>query len=92
MSHEHHEKYGGGGYPRGIAGEEIHIFGRITAIADVFDALGSDRCYKKAWDDDRIFSLFKEERGRHFDPLLVDAFFDTIKDILDIRGALKDEF
>ncbi len=92
VAHEHHEKYGGGGYPRGIAGEEIHIFGRITAIADVFDALGSDRCYKKAWDDDRIFSLFKEERGRHFDPLLVDAFFDTIKDILDIRGALKDEF
>lgn len=47
VAYEHHEKWSGGGYPRGIKGEEIHIFGRITALADVFDALGSDRCYKK---------------------------------------------
>ena len=92
VAYEHHEKYCGGGYPRGIAGEEIHIFGRITAIADVFDALGSDRCYKKAWDDEKIFNLFKEERGRHFDPKLVDAFFDTLSDILGTRESLKDEF
>lgn len=92
VAYEHHEKYCGGGYPRGIAGEEIHIFGRITAIADVFDALGSDRCYKKAWDDEKIFNLFKEERGRHFDPRLVDAFFDTLSDILGTRESLKDEF
>lgn len=75
VAYEHHEKWSGGGYPRGIKGEEIHIFGRITALADVFDALGSDRCYKKKWDDEKIFTLFKEERGRHFEPKLVDIFF-----------------
>ncbi|MGB5409272.1 MAG: HD domain-containing phosphohydrolase [Thiogranum sp.] len=50
VSYQHHEKWDGSGYPRGFSGEEIHIFGRITAVADVFDALGSDRVYKKAWD------------------------------------------
>ena len=49
VSKEHHEKYNGNGYPKGLKGEEIHIFARITAVADVFDALGSDRIYKKAW-------------------------------------------
>ena len=78
VAYEHHEKWSGGGYPRGIKGEEIHIFGRITALADVFDALGSDRCYKKKWDDEKIFTLFKEERGRHFEPKLVDIFFEMM--------------
>jgi response regulator RpfG family c-di-GMP phosphodiesterase len=62
VAYEHHEKWDGSGYPRGLKEEEIHIFGRITAIADVFDALGSDRVYKKAWEDESIFNLFKEER------------------------------
>ncbi len=92
VAYEHHEKYNGKGYPRGIAGEDIHIYGRITAIADVFDALGSDRVYKKGWSDDKIFNLIKEERGEHFDPKLVDIFFEHLNDFLKIRDSYKDNF
>ena len=90
VAYEHHEKYNGKGYPRGIKGEEIHIYGRITAIADVFDALGSDRCYKNAWNDEKIFQLFKDERGEHFDPDLVDIFFDHLDEFLEIRDKFRD--
>ncbi len=89
ISQQHHEKYDGTGYPQGLKGEEIDIFGRVTAIADVFDALGSSRPYKKAWEDERIFKLFKEEKGKHFDPQLVDIFFDHIDEFLEIRNNLK---
>ncbi len=92
VSYEHHEKWDGSGYPRGLSGENIHIYGRITALADVFDALGSDRCYKKAWDDEKIFNLFKEERAKHFDPKLVDIFFEHLDEFLKIREAFKDKF
>ena len=92
ISNEHHEKWDGSGYPRGLKGENIHIYGRITALADVFDALGSDRCYKKAWDDDRIFKLFKEEKGKHFDPKLIDIFFDNLNEFLKIREKFKDTY
>ncbi len=92
VAYEHHEKWNGTGYPRGLSGENIHIYGRITAIADVFDALGSDRVYKKAWDDEKIFKLFKEERGEHFDPKLVDLFFEHIESILNIRETFIDKF
>lgn len=91
VAYEHHEKFDGSGYPRGLRGEEIHTYGRITAIADVFDALGSDRCYKKAWDDEKIFALLKEERGKHFDPKLVDIFFENIDEFLEVRSLYKDE-
>ncbi|MGD9555370.1 MAG: HD-GYP domain-containing protein, partial [Arcobacteraceae bacterium] len=90
ISYEHHEKWDGTGYPQGKKGEDIHIYGRITALADVFDALGSDRCYKKAWDDEKIFALFKEERGKHFDPKLVDIFFEHLHEFLKIRDTFKD--
>lgn len=90
IAHEHHEKWNGKGYPNGKKGEEIHIYGRITAIADVFDALASDRVYKKAWELDRILNLFKEERGEHFDPSLIDVFFDHLSDILKIKETYKD--
>jgi len=90
VAYEHHEKWDGSGYPRGLKGEDIHIAGRITAVADVFDALGSDRVYKKAWDDERIFTLFKEERGIHFDPKLVDIFFDNLDEFLKVREQFKD--
>ncbi|WP_417334164.1 HD-GYP domain-containing protein [Halarcobacter sp.] len=90
VSLEHHEKWDGTGYPKGLKGEEIHIYGRITALADVFDALGSDRCYKKAWEDEKIFKLFKEEKGKHFDPKLVDIFFENINQFLEIRNKFKD--
>jgi len=90
VAHEHHEKYDGSGYPRGIKGEDIHIYGRITALADVFDALGSDRVYKKAWELDRILQLIKDGRGAHFDPKLVDIFLANLDQFLEIRDRLKD--
>ncbi|MGM0520056.1 MAG: HD-GYP domain-containing protein [Campylobacterota bacterium] len=90
VSYEHHEKWDGTGYPNKLKGEDIHIYGRITALADVFDALGSDRCYKKAWEDERIFNLFKEEKGKHFDPKLVDIFFENLDKFLEIREKFKD--
>jgi len=90
IAYEHHEKYDGSGYPRGLRGEKIHIYGRITALADVFDALGSDRCYKKAWDDEKIFKLIKEERGKHFDPKLVDIFFEHLDEFIKIRNHYSD--
>lgn len=89
IAHEHHEKYDGTGYPRGLKGEEIHIYGRITAIADVFDALGHDRVYKKAWENEKIFEFFKKERGKHFDPKLVDIFFENIYKFLEIQNSFK---
>ena len=92
VAYQHHEKWDGTGYPNGLKGEEIHIYGRITALADVFDALGSDRVYKKAWDDERIFKLFKEERGKHFDPQLIDLFFENLEAFLAIREQFKDVY
>ena len=90
VAYEHHEKYNGTGYPNQLKGENIHIYGRITALADVFDALGSARVYKPAWDDERIFSMFKEERGEHFDPKLMDIFFEHLDEFLQIRDSMKD--
>jgi len=90
VTYEHHEKWDGSGYPRGLKGENIHLYGRITALADVFDALGSARVYKEAWSDEKIFQLFKEERGHHFDPKLIDIFFDHVDEFLKVRDSLKD--
>ncbi len=91
IAFQHHEKYNGKGYPRGLKGDQIHIFGRIVAIADVFDALGSDRPYKKAWELEKILELFHKERGEHFDPLLTDIFLNNFADFLDIRDQYSDE-
>lgn len=90
VAREHHERFDGKGYPDKKSDEEIHIYGRITALADVFDALGSARVYKLAWDDEKIFALFKEERGKQFDPVLVDIFFEHLETFLEVRDALKD--
>lgn len=90
IAHQHHEKYNGTGYPQGLQGEEINIFARITAIADVFDALGSSRSYKEAWDLNKILLLMKEERGKHFDPVLVDAFERNLDKILAIKEQFSD--
>lgn len=90
IARDHHEKWEGGGYPHNLKGEEIHIYGRITAVADVFDALGSDRCYKKAWSLDKVIDLFKEERGKHFDPRLVDILLSNIDQVISIREAYAD--
>jgi PAS domain S-box-containing protein len=85
IAHEHHEKWDGTGYPRGIRGEDIHILGRITAIADVFDALSHDRIYKKAWSIDETIKYIKEESGKSFEPKLVDLFLENIDEILKIK-------
>ncbi|MFD0678102.1 MULTISPECIES: HD domain-containing phosphohydrolase [unclassified Paenibacillus] len=90
VAHQHHEKWNGRGYPSGLSGENIHIYGRITAIADVFDALGSERVYKSAWELDRILNLFKEESGEHFDPKVVDAFMEQLPKILKVREQYSD--
>jgi response regulator RpfG family c-di-GMP phosphodiesterase len=90
VAHEHHEKWDGSGYPRGLSGEEIHIYGRITAVADVFDALGSERVYKKAWALEDILELFKKESGKHFDPKLINLFLDNLDAFLVIRDKYKD--
>ncbi|MFA6630225.1 MAG: HD domain-containing phosphohydrolase [Sulfuricurvum sp.] len=90
ITYEHHEKYDGSGYPRGLKGEDIHIFGRITAVADVFDALGSERCYKKAWPNEEIYEYFQKERGKHFDPVLIDLFFKHLGEFLAIQSRYSE--
>ncbi|HEX9063045.1 MAG TPA: HD domain-containing phosphohydrolase [Clostridia bacterium] len=92
ISLQHHEKYNGNGYPFGLKGENIHIYGRITAVADVFDCLISDRLYKKAWDFERVISYFIEERGRHFDPALTDILLDYTDEFIKIRDMYADRF
>jgi len=92
VAYTHHEKWNGSGYPNGLKGEDIHIYGRITALADVFDALGHDRVYKKAWELEKILELFKNERGKHFDPELVDIFFDNLEKFLEIKKQYESEF
>ncbi len=86
IAHQHHEKWDGSGYPRGLKGQEIHILGRIVAVADVLDALSSSRKYKKGWDLDEIFSFLKSQSGKHFDPRIVDLFMDNFGLFLEIRG------
>jgi len=85
VAYEHHEKWDGSGYPRKKKGEDIHIYGRITAIADVFDALGSTRVYKKAWPLEKIFDLLEREKGKHFDPQLIELFFEHFDEFNKIR-------
>ena len=90
VAYEHHEKWDGTGYPRNLKGDKIHIYGRITALADVFDALGSERVYKKAWPLEKILELFNEEKGKHFDPNLIDVFMNNLDDFLEIKEKYKD--
>ena len=87
----HHEKWDGSGYPNGLKGEEIPIEGRITAIADVFDALTSERPYKKAWSVEKAVGLLKEEAGKHFDPTLVPIFLGILPEILQIGKQYADD-
>lgn len=91
VAHEHHERYDGKGYPRGLKGEEIHIYARIAAIADVFDALGSPRVYKKAWVINDILKYFREEQEKHFDPKLVDILFANLDRFLKIKEKYSEE-
>jgi response regulator RpfG family c-di-GMP phosphodiesterase len=91
IAQQHHEKFDGSGYPLGLQGENIHIYGRITALADVFDALCSDRVYKKAWEMDTVLELLRRERGRHFDPVIVDLFMKHLNEFLEIKERYTDQ-
>ncbi|KAB0300923.1 two-component system response regulator [Vibrio fortis] len=87
----HHEKWDGTGYPNQISGEEIPLVGRIAAVADVFDALTVERPYKRAWSVDEALNLFKEQKGKHFDPRIVELLFENLPEILAIKERFKDE-
>jgi putative nucleotidyltransferase with HDIG domain len=76
----HHEKWDGSGYPRGLKGEDIPLAGRIFAIIDVWDALSSDRPYRKAWPDDKVIDYIHAQSGTHFDPKIVPVFLEIIKE------------
>ncbi len=82
---EHHESYDGTGYPYGKRGDDIHIFGRIVAIADVFDALSVERAYKRSWPIEEIIDFMKRERGKKFDPYLIDLFLENLDLFLEVR-------
>ncbi len=88
VAKEHHEKYNGKGYI-GLKGEDIDLMARIVAVADVFDALITARSYKKAWEIEKVVELFKEERGEHFDPKLVDIFIENIEEFKNIHNTYK---
>jgi response regulator RpfG family c-di-GMP phosphodiesterase len=86
----HHENFDGSGYPQALAGEDIPVAGRITALADVFDALGSQRCYKDPWPDDAIRAYIAEQRGCKFDPVLTDLLFENWNEVIALRQELPD--
>ena len=90
----HHEKYDGTGYPAGLSGKDIPLAGRLMAIIDVYDALVNKRVYKPAFTHEAALSMMKEERGTHFDPELLDAFFeigDEVQQIVDSFGQSETE-
>ena len=90
----HHEKWDGSGYPRGLKGEEIPVLGRAMAIADVYDALISDRPYKKAFSHDEVVGIITDSKGKHFDPVFVDIFLsvaDKFKEIAKTNNSNKTE-
>ena len=87
---EHHEKYDGTGYPRGIMSSELSLEGRIVALADVFDALSSERVYKKPWPMEDILDYLDSQRGKQFDSLVVDAFFEAYEKIIAIKDAYSE--
>jgi len=88
---EHHEKWDGSGYPNAIKGKDIHLYARIIAIADVFDALSSKRVYKEPMDLEKVLSIMKADAGTHFDPNLIELFLNNLEQFLEIKEAYKDD-
>ena len=86
----HHEKFDGTGYPRGLAGDTIPLEGRIAAVADTFDALTTKRVYKPAFSIEQTLDIMRENRGKHFDPSLLDTFLDAIDEALAIKSQFGD--
>ena len=87
---DHHEKWNGTGYPAGKKGEKISIYGRFAAVSDVFDALTSNQCYERAWPYDKAIELLKEEKGQHFDPMLIDVFMENVDVMISIKDTHRD--
>ncbi len=87
----HHEKWDGTGYPRGLAGEDIPLVGRIVSIADVFDALTSERPYKHAWPVEEATAFLEKQSGSQFDPRLVALFMQRLPEVLKVRGMYADQ-
>ena len=87
----HHEKFDGSGYPHGLSGNDIPLFGRIVAVADVFDALTSERPYKEAWSIERATQMIRDCAGQHFDVNCVNAFFTDFDEILRIKNTFVDD-
>jgi len=90
IAQTHHEWWNGAGYPLGLAGEDIPLEGRITAVADVFDALSTPRPYKAPIPREKCFAIMTEERGTHFDPRVLDAFFARSKEVIEIQMEYMD--
>ena len=87
----HHERWDGGGYPAGLAGSDIPLWGRICAVADVFDAVTSERPYKPAFPNEEALQILRDGKGKHFDPRVIEVFFECLEDILAIQQKYKDE-
>jgi putative two-component system response regulator len=90
VANSHHEKWDGSGYPRGLVGEEIPLMGRITAVADVFDALTMKRCYKPPFTLEASVNIITEGRGKHFDPRIVDVFMERLPEFIAIQKEYSD--
>ena len=87
----HHEKFDGSGYPDGLKGKDIPLFSRIVAVADVFDALTSERPYKKAWELEAAVDFLTAGSGTHFDPECVQAFLQAWEDVLEVRERYQED-
>jgi putative two-component system response regulator len=87
----HHERFDGSGYPQGLVGHDIPLAGRIVAVADVFDALTSERPYKRAWPVEEAVKYMRDQAEKHFDPSCVDVFFSDLNEVLRIRQTFSDE-
>ena len=91
IARSHHEWWNGSGYPFGLKGEQIPLYGRICAVADVFDALTSRRPYKEPFPNAQAYQIILDGRGTHFEPRLVDLFFRNIDAVLDVQKEYREE-
>lgn len=85
----HHERWDGCGYPKGLAGTDIPLSGRIVAVVDFFDALTMDRCYRKAFSDEVALDMLRQQRGLAFDPRIVDVFIDHVDTLIEMRDSIN---
>jgi response regulator RpfG family c-di-GMP phosphodiesterase len=90
IAHQHHEKYDGSGYPQGLKGDKIHLYARIVAVADVFDALMHKRCYKDAWPVEDVMGHLREVSGHHLDPVFVEHLIQNMDKALEIISRFPD--